>query len=214
MKINSILLTLVLVTGVFFFTSTLTADESQSNEDTQIMQTIADTMPNAVTFTMGNRAIGSGFYITPTKVLTNLHVIDSLMIEGKVGFTTQQGQLIIANVTKYDKEQDFAILDVPFNAHVRTLQTAEVKVGQTVLILGNPKGMVYSATKGMVSYLDRPSGYKKSIQIDTNVTNGHSGSMVITTDGFLVGVMVERLKNSGFQNQWDVGFAIPINIIK
>lgn len=207
--LTALAIVITLMAIFYCYMSLTSADEAQSKEDTQIMQTIKNTMPNVVKF-----EVGSGFYISPTKVITNYHVIDSVIWEGKVPFTNYQGEIIEATLTHYDVNQDFAILDVPFNDHVRTLQLGTIKVGQTVLILGNPKGMVFSAVKGMVSYLDRPSGYKKSIQIDTNVTNGHSGSMVITTDGFLVGVMVERLKNSGLQNQWDVGFAIPIHIIK
>lgn len=200
---------IALAVVLFLFNSTLTADESQSRDDAQIIATIENTLPNVVQF-----EVGSGFYISPTRILTNYHVIDSALWEGKVGFTNYQGEIIEATLLKYDKAQDFAILEVPFNAKVRTLQTAKVKVGQTVLVLGNPYHVSFTATKGMVSYLDRASGYKKSIQIDTNVTNGHSGSMVLSTDGYLVGVMVERLKATGLQNQWDVGFAIPIDIIK
>lgn len=203
-KLNKLTLWIAIMAVLFLCTQSITADESQSRDDAEIIATIENTINNVVTI-----GKGSGFYINPTTVVTNLHVVLHEQNEGQIGINTYQGELIIGNIIDLDTKDDWAVIQVPHNPNVRTLQTARAKVGQTVLSLGSPRLNAFSATKGMISYVDRPYKQTRQYQVDANINGGQSGSMLITTDGFLIGVIVQKMKDI-----MGIGFAIPIELIK
>lgn len=207
MKLKLLLISLLLI---LLFSPTLSADETLSIYEKKMFDTIDDSMANVVVIGQG-----SGFYVSPTRVITAYHVVQAMKEDRQqLPLINQQrpyeGAKIYGKLVKWDATWDYAVIEVPENKKVRKLQTGDVRTGQTVLMIGSPHGLNESVTKGMISYLNRWMDWNKDYtQIDGNINSGQSGSMVLDLNGSLVGVMVAKeISVSG------IGYMIPIDKIK
>jgi len=97
----------------------------------------------------------------------------------------------------------------------------DVQVGQWVLAVGNPLGLNYSVTAGIVSALGRNiningdgSGYgiENFIQTDAAINPGNSGGALVDINGQLIGINSAIKTSTGFYQGY--GFAIPVNMVK
>ena len=175
---------------------------------------------------------GSGFvFDSAGHILTNYHVIQGAQ-EIEVAFSS--GYRAAGNVIGTDPDSDLAVLsvDVPADQiHPLALGSSkDVKVGQTVLALGNPYGLTGTLTVGIVSARGRlleslhqsttGSNFSAAdlIQTDAAINPGNSGGPLLNLQGEVIGITraihtsgeegVSTLANSG------IGFAVPIDIVK
>ena len=79
------------------------------------------------------------------------------------------------------------------------------EVGQDVYVIGAPKDMSYTMTKGIVSALDRSLVGNKYIQIDASINSGNSGGPLLDEGGNVIGVIT--LKKSDAEG---IGFAVRV----
>jgi S1-C subfamily serine protease len=146
-------------------------------------------------------------------VATNSHVVEG---GGRVVATLPSGESVEAAVLGTDEALDLAVIDVGVGGLVpaRFGCSAELKVGQTVVALGNALalGGEPSASTGIVAAVDReistPSGrtYTRLIQIDVATNEGQSGGPVFDDTGQVVGITTAGLAGGS-----GVGFAIGID---
>lgn len=175
---------------------------------------------------------GSGFmFDTDGYILTNYHVVESAL-QVEVVFTS--GYRAEGEVIGTDLDSDLAVIrvDVPADeVHPLPLGSSMyVKVGQTVVAIGNPYGLSGTMTVGIVSARGRlldsmhaaPSGgyftASDLIQTDAAINPGNSGGPLLNLAGEVIGVNrairtdgedgVSTLTNSG------IGFAVPIDIVR
>ena len=147
---------------------------------------------------------GSGFFVRDNLIATNYHVIEgaargTAKLVGK--FTTYT----IEGVTATDKTNDLALLKVtaPGIKPLPLGNSTDVKIGETVYVAGNPKGLEGTFSNGIISSL-RDKNTKERLQMTAPISPGSSGGPVLNSKGEVIGVSFMTLV--GGQN---LNFAIP-----
>ena len=175
---------------------------------------------------------GSGFvYDGQGHIITNYHVVEgATTIE--VRFTS--GYMAYGTVIGTDLDSDIAIVKVDAPAeelHPLPLGDSDsLKVGQTVIAIGNPFGLDSTMTLGIISALGRtldairetPDGRPFTagdiIQTDAAINPGNSGGPLFNINGEVIGINRAIRTNSttetGQPVNSGIGFAISINIVK
>ena len=87
----------------------------------------------------------------------------------------------------------------------------DLQIGKKVIAIGNPLGLSFTVTEGIVSALHRegPNGLREYIQTDVSLNPGNSGGPLINTQGQAVGM--NNFKIGGADS---LGFALESNAIK
>ncbi len=161
-------------------------------------------------------SLGSGFVIDPQGfVVTNNHVIADAD-EVKVVFSDESEYE--ASVIGFDAKTDLALLkierDEPF-PYVRWADSDAVKVGDWMMAIGNPFGLGFSVTAGIVSARGRDiraGPYDDFFQVDAAINRGNSGGPSFTLKGDVFGVNTAIFSPSG--GNVGIGFAIPSNLAR
>ena len=165
------------------------------------------------------RGTGSGFvWDDRGNIVTNFHVIRGA---DRAEVTLADGSTWPASLVGYAEEKDLAVLhiEVPRSQlhPVRLGVSSDLKVGQSVLAIGNPFGYDQTLTTGIVSALGReiesPDGVpiRNVIQTDAAINPGNSGGPLLDSDGRLIGVNTAIVSPSG--GYAGVGFAIPVDTV-
>jgi len=177
-------------------------------------------------------SLGSGFvYDDQGHILTNYHVVEGAK-QLEVDFTS--GYKIYGTVIGTDLDSDLAVVKVNAPAselHPLPLGDSNLlKVGQTVVAIGNPFGLSGTMTTGIISSLgrtldsqrDSPSGgfftAGDIIQTDAAINPGNSGGPLFNLNGEVIGVnraiRTTNYTGTGEPLNSGIGFAIAINIVK
>jgi S1-C subfamily serine protease len=166
---------------------------------------------------MPNEGTGSGFiYDEEGHVVTNYHVIegaDSIEVKFSDEFE------VPAQVIGIDPPNDLAVLaleELPPNIEPLTLgSSADLRVGQRTIAIGNPFGLDRTLTTGVVSALGRPLQTDDDniifdvIQTDAAINPGNSGGPLLNSRGEVIGINTAiREKAQG------IGFAVPVSTVK
>ncbi|MBI1277833.1 MAG: trypsin-like serine protease [Anaerolineaceae bacterium] len=170
--------------------------------------------------TVPQEGTGSGFlYDDQGHIVTNNHVVagaDSLDV------LLSNGLNLPATVVGTDPYYDLAVvkIDLPAGtASPLSLGDSDgLKVGQTVIAIGNPFGLDRTLTTGVISALgrrietDAGTAIGQAIQTDAAINPGNSGGPLLDAHGRVVGINTAINSPSG--GSVGIGFAVPVNIIK
>ncbi len=163
---------------------------------------------------------GSGFiynFAGRMVVITNYHVVEDTT---GLSVTFSNGNGFQATVLGTDPYADLAVLSVSAPAQmfkpVEIVSSSTLRVGEPVIAIGNPYGLVGSLTTGVVSALgrtlteDTAGGFAIAnvIQASTPINPGNSGGPLLNADGKVIGVTTAIVSDSQ-----GLGFAIPSNTI-
>jgi len=154
---------------------------------------------------------GSGFFVEPGIVATNLHVVEGVL-RGYVKSVGMNTTYDIQGILAMDSRQDLALIEVPdIGAPVLPLgKSDEVHVGQSVYVTGNPIGFLEGTfSDGIVSGVREFRVGSERIQITAPISKGSSGGPVLNSKGEVIGVAVSTI--TAGQN---LNFTIPSNYLK
>lgn len=165
------------------------------------------------------RGTGSGFVWDEFgHVVTNNHVIAGA---SEASVRLNDGRSYNAVLVGASPAHDLAVLrinvafDRPPPVPVGT--SADLKVGQKVFAIGNPFGLDYTLTSGLVSALDRTLAEENGatiehlIQTDAAINPGNSGGPLLDSAGRLIGINTAIYSPSGAYA--GIGFAVPVDTV-
>ena len=165
------------------------------------------------------RGTGSGFvWDERGNIVTNFHVIRGAH---RAEVTLADGTTWEASLVGYAQEKDLAVLHIEAPRSrmqpIRIGTSSDLKVGQSVLAIGNPFGYDQTLTTGIVSALGREIEstdgipIRDVIQTDAAINPGNSGGPLLDSAGRLIGVNTAIVSPSG--GYAGVGFAIPVDTV-
>jgi serine protease Do len=153
----------------------------------------------------GDRGSGSGFFVTPELVVTNQHVVGSRSI---VEMKLSNGLETFGRVEATDARIDLALIRVQTRGKpVRLFSGQQLQLGAPVEIVGHPRGLAFSVTRGVVSAVRemRVAGAAamgkpvRQVQYDAATSPGNSGGPVFQGDN-VIGVVSWIRVDQGSQN--------------
>lgn len=156
--------------------------------------------------------IGQGSGVIVDKkgyIVTNIHVINGA---STIKILTYSGDTYNVNaIAGYDSNADIAVLkiDAPNLKALNFGNSDNVKVGEKVIAAGNPAGLAFTVTEGIVSAFRTAQNSINYIQTDVPINPGNSGGPLINTKGEIIGI--NNFKVGGFEG---LGFAISSNNVK
>jgi S1-C subfamily serine protease len=169
------------------------------------------------------QALGSGLVIDKSgRIVTNFHVVEGAE-DIEVSFSNRDS--VKARLVGRDPSTDLAVLKVDVDARaltpLRLGNSDRVRVGDSVLAIGNPLGYERSVTAGIVSALHRPLTAPNDftiddvIQTDAAINSGNSGGPLIAANGQVIGVNTAiATGNTGARGNIGIGFAVPVNTVR
>jgi S1-C subfamily serine protease len=164
------------------------------------------------------RTIGSGFiYDAEGLIITNAHVAFGRQT---LYVTLDDGTVVPGHLLGADPIYDIAVLRIPKREKGKTPvlvlgDSEHLRVGENVIAIGNPFGLDQTVTRGIVSGVNRilpetPLSLSEPlIQTDTPINPGNSGGPLLNMCGEVIGMNTAIIPDA--QN---IGFAIPINLVK
>ena len=163
---------------------------------------------------------GSGFIVTKDGyILTNNHVVADA---DRVTVTLLDNRKFPAKVIGRDPTTDVAVIKVEATdlPTVALGDDSKTRIGQWVVAIGNPLGLDFTVTAGIVSAKGRSLGSLLStryaiqdyIQTDAAINPGNSGGPLVNIRGEVVGINSAIASNTGFNAGY--GFAVPITLAK
>ena len=155
-------------------------------------------------------SVGSGIILdSDGYILTNYHVIQGL---DRILIKLLNGREYFGKILGYDSQTDLAVLKIStlrILAEPKFGHSANAKVGEWVMAIGNPYGLEGTVTVGIISGKGRThwggTDFENLIQTDASINPGNSGGPLINLDGNIIGI------NTGIAAIGSrVGFSIPI----
>jgi 2-alkenal reductase len=197
----------------------------------QLYQTVSPGVVSIQVYSDLGSGIGSGFVIDREgHIVTNYHVVE-LAQEVEVHF--QSGLKVFGEVLGVDLDSDLAVIKVdvdPEDLHPLPLGNSDqLRVGQTVVAIGNPFGLSGTMTVGIVSARGRTLESIRQtedgaffsagdlIQTDATINPGNSGGPLINLNGEVIGINRALQTGGGtpfgVTTNTGIGFAVSSNIL-
>lgn len=172
------------------------------------MREIIDLYRNVIIQIATPYSTGTGFYLKgPNLIVTNEHIVRgnrSVVVEG-IKFPKQLVKVIFT-----DPKYDLAFLGIPERLDLPEIHLADglLSEGDSVIAIGNPLGLEFSTTKGIISNARREQGDIHYIQHDAALNPGNSGGPLVNTKGEVLGVNTFTVEDGD-----NIGFSLPVEYL-
>jgi serine protease Do len=161
---------------------------------------------------------GSGVIISPDGyIVTNNHVVNGVT---DIRVTLNDKREFTGHIVGTDPLSDLAVVKINATGlpNAPWGNSSELKPGENVLAIGNPLGLTFTVTRGIVSALNRPRMAEDPhargsyIQTDAAINYGNSGGALVDVRGEVIGINTAMYSEiGGFDG---IGFAIPSNLAR
>ncbi|NOY88805.1 MAG: PDZ domain-containing protein [FCB group bacterium] len=219
-----------LAASIFAVTPVESIQQDIYNARDRVMPALVHIQPVIKDYNTGElekqAVIGSGvIFHKDGYVVTNYHVAGRAE---RILCTLSDKEIVPAKFIGGDPLTDIAVLKLDLSNYSGKIKVAEfgnsdsVQVGQYVIAMGSPLALSRSISVGVISTKDRyfgsdvrlPSGertgrYNLWIQTDAAINPGNSGGPLVDLQGQIIGI---NSRATLYAN--NIGFAIPINIVK
>ena len=202
----------------------VTKDNSGNLSIKDISKKVLPTVVSISITSTGSGGTGSVVQSDGSKsfIVTNNHVIDDAVLNGKVKVEFQDGTELDATIKGRDIAYDLAVLQVS-KGNLPTIEigdSSKAVIGDLSVAIGSPLGLSGTVTSGIISALNRPvltgttdrASYIDALQTDAAINPGNSGGPLVDGQGRMIGVnsAIASLGSSSTGNI-GLGFAIPVN---
>lgn len=181
---------------VLFLTSAVHAQESLP----ALVKRVKPAVVAISTYDASGEALmtGSGFFLRPGQVVTNLHVVRGA-VRAEIKTLDGKGKVFPVNGTlAVDEEGDLALLGVEMpleRARASELASELPDEGEPIFVIGNPLKLEGSVSDGIVSAVREVPNSYRIIQITAPISHGNSGSPVFNLRGQVLGVVTVKVTN-------------------
>ena len=218
--------------------ATVPVSNSSGTDWTAVAATVSPAVVTIQAQGASSGGTGSGvIYDAQGDIVTNYHVISSVLGGGQIQVTLADGRLYTASIVGHDKTTDLAVIRLdnpPSDLTVARFATsANLQVGAPVMAIGAPLGLSNTVTTGIVSALNRPvevsmdesatseDGAQASsdlvvtnaIQIDASINPGNSGGPLFDASGINSSIKSLASSSDGQAGSIGLGFAIPSDLV-
>lgn len=159
-------------------------------------------------------SIGSGFiYDSEGHIITSAHVVKNYI---NIHVILSNDKSYNANIIALDPKTDIALIKIDEKnlTSAKLVSSSNLKIGNWVLVAGNPYGIGNSYSAGIISAISRnlnDSEMQEFIQTDATINNGNSGGPMFNIKGEVVGINSAILSPTGANV--GLGFAIPSDVV-
>jgi S1-C subfamily serine protease len=169
-----------------------------------------------------SQGTGSGVIIDKDgDILTNYHVIAGAQ---QLDVTLFDGSSAGAQVVGTDPSDDLAVIKADFSgidlSAANLGDSDQIRIGDTVIAIGNPFGLDGTVTEGIVSGVNRTipqqqnSPLRDLLQTDAAINPGNSGGPLVNLSGEVIGINTALENPTGSNTFVGVGYTVPINTAK
>ena len=177
----------------------------QSSDFSAIISTIIRSVVSVIT----DQGQGSGVFVyRQGYIITNHHVIENAQ---QVRVVTYDGKQHTATPIAFNAAKDIALLRIDDTSYpmLPLANSDTAQVGERVVAMGNPGGLGFTVTEGIVSAVNRNIGGNLFIQTDVPINPGNSGGPLVNANSEVLGINTFKISN--FEG---VGFSVPSNVVK
>ena len=181
---------------VLFLASLVQAEESLP----ALVKRVKPSVVAIATYDASGEALmtGSGFFLEPGQVVTNLHVIRGAA-RAEIKTLDGKGKVYpVSGAVAIDEEGDLALLsiDMPLDRARSTELARELPdEGEQIFVIGNPLKLEGSVSDDIVSAVREVPNIYRIIQITAPISHGNSGSPVFNLRGQVLGVVTVKVTN-------------------
>ncbi len=166
----------------------------------QLIRRVKPSVVSVITYNArGEVAVtGSGFFIRPGEVVTNLHVVEGAQ---RVEIRTFDGKgktYAVEGLKSIDEDGDLALMSVEMPAErsrILEVTGAAPEEGERIFVIGNPLRLEGSISDGIVSAVREVPSLGRIIQITAPISHGNSGSPVFNMRGQVIGIVTIKVTN-------------------
>jgi tetratricopeptide (TPR) repeat protein len=188
----------VTLTVCFLFSPRLSA---QDGSLPQLIKRVKPSVVAVITYDVKGKVLttGSGFFVRPGQVVTNIHVIEGATRAEVRTFEAKAHTYAVDGVVGADEEGDIALLQV--NAPAERNRPLEISPslpdeGERIFVIGNPLRLEGSVADGIVSAIREVPNLGSVVQITAPISPGNSGSPLFNDRGQVIGVVTIKVANA------------------
>jgi len=170
----------------------------------------------AVVYIETDKSLGSGFLIDKEGIIvTNYHVVE---LANNITVNLKEGKAYKpTTVLNYDMLKDLCILKINPESDLAFIPLGyeeKEDIGEKVLAIGNPMGMKYSISDGIISQKDA-NVFREMVQFTCPISSGSSGGPLLNTKGEAIGVVTQLVYPfDGISVAQNINFAVSIDEVR